>query len=76
MAGKSNKKSMDSKREVRYEIVRCVPFQICPKCHGQRYVWFPPDQPYNETFPSSGEPFKCDLCGGAMVIPMAVIPDK
>ncbi len=59
------------KNELKY-----VPFQNCPKCNAQGKVWFPPNLPWNPTFVGNGEPYDCDLCNGAMVIPMAVIPDK
>lgn len=34
MAGKDSKENVDSEK-VRYEIkiVKCVPFQLCPKCY-------------------------------------------
>ena len=43
-------------------------WQVCPKCLGQGVVWFPPNQPMNETFSGNGEPFKCDLCNGKKII--------
>jgi len=54
------------------EIVKCVPFQLCPKCNGEGKI----DNPNLSTTSLALSKCICDLCNGAMVIPMAVIPEK
>jgi len=53
------------------KVIKCVPFQLCPKCAGEgKIVRLNLDtSAYNTEEP-------CDVCFGAKVIPMAVIPDK
>lgn len=43
-------------------------WQLCPKCAGQGKVWFPPNLPWNPTYPSGGNTFECDLCKGKKII--------
>lgn len=53
------------------KIMKCVPFQLCPKCNGNGVI-----TNYNLNTTSYLTTNVCDLCNGSMVIPMAVIPEK
>lgn len=51
--------------------VQYYPFQICPKCNGQGIVSKPPYIAGDiNKWSSSAASFTCNLCNGAMVIPM------
>lgn len=40
-------------------------YQLCPKCHGQKKVFYPPHLPAGlESFPSSQTEWPCDICKG------------
>lgn len=49
-----------------------VPYQLCPKCHGQGIVSKPsyvlPDV---LEWTGTAVAYTCDVCGGAKIIPMA-----
>jgi hypothetical protein len=54
-----------------------IPYQICPKCNGQGIVSKPPyvagDQ---HEWTSASTSFQCDVCNGAKIILMYVVPEK
>jgi hypothetical protein len=58
------------------EIITCVhkavPFMLCPKCNGEGKMNV---INYNTVNTNRYDKVTCNLCNGAMVIPMAVIPD-
>lgn len=54
-----------------------VPYQLCPKCNGQGSVskpgWVPGDV---NQWTNSAVTHLCDICNGAKIIPMYVLPQK
>lgn len=59
--------------KIKYQIVKVVPYQLCPKCNGDGQVMV---QQWNggNTSISSGM-FTCDVCDGAKIIPMHALND-
>ena len=57
-----------------YTVIATVPYQLCPKCGGDGTVMV---QNWNgsDTGTSNGLQ-TCNLCDGAMVIPMHIISEK
>jgi len=57
-----------------YTVLATVPYQLCPKCNGDGKVmvqnWYG-----SPTSISSGVE-TCNLCGGAMIIPMHLINEQ
>ena len=54
-----------------YTVIATVPYQICPKCNGDGTVMI---QDWNgSTTGTSNGLQTCNLCKGAMVIPMHII---
>jgi hypothetical protein len=54
--------------------VQCVPYQICPKCNGQRVVAKPPWVDGQQmTWVSDNGSYPCDICNGSGIIPMKII---
>lgn len=53
--------------EKEYKTEKCVPYQLCPKCNGKGWVY-----PHS-ALTCSTEP--CDVCKGAKIIPMYVLPN-
>ena len=57
-----------------YTVLATVPYQLCPKCGGDGKVlvqnWYG-----SPTSTSSGVE-TCNLCGGAMIIPMHIVPTE
>jgi len=51
-----------------------VPYDLCPKCKGEGKLLKHDIDGHRIGYNMKME--TCDLCGGAMVIPMAVIPDE
>ena len=55
-------------------VLATVPYQLCPKCGGDGKVlvqnWYG-----SPTSISSGVE-TCNLCGGAMIIPMHIVPTE
>ena len=67
MAGKNKK----PETEIIVKVLNHVPFQLCPKCNGSgSIIEYHPDSSFYIDCKI------CDLCNGAMIIPMAVIPNK
>lgn len=64
-------KNDDCTEQIIVKVMKCVPFQLCPRCSGEGKVV---RLNLETTAYNSEEP--CDVCLGAKVIPMAVIPDK
>ena len=57
------------KDDKKVEIVKYVPYQLCPKCQGEGTV-------LNCEQGCTAHGHKpCDICHGAKIIPMAVIPE-
>ena len=57
-----------------YTVMVTVPYQLCPKCNGQGTVMV---QDRNGSNTVASNVLKiCDLCNGAMVIPMHIISKK
>ena len=52
-------------------IVRYVPYQKCPKCEGFGSIYIN-KLDLNSTNSAIGS-FTCDVCKGAMIIPMHVL---
>lgn len=48
--------------------MNCIPYQKCPVCDGKGFVW--------NTGVSSSVSSPCDVCHGAKIIPMHIIPDE
>ena len=49
------------------EKVSYVPYQLCPKCHGEGNL-------YRYTGPAHTDA-ACDVCKGEKIIPMAIVPE-
>jgi hypothetical protein len=56
----------------------CIPYQACPKCHGQGVVPYPPGWPlvHDGTMVQDSMSYTCDVCNGQKIIPMCVIKEK
>jgi hypothetical protein len=63
---KTLKKENDIMEEIK--IVSVVPYQLCPKCNGYGGVW-------PEFMGTSACKITCDVCSGAKIIPMFVLPE-
>lgn len=67
--GFNNEKHDRGEAAQKYEViapVRCVPYQLCPKCEGEK--WVP-----NKLVPTYD---KCGICDGKGIIPMHVIDEN
>lgn len=57
-----------------YTVLATVPYQLCPKCGGDGTVMV---QNWNGSPTSISSGLQtCNLCGGAMIIPMHIIPTE
>lgn len=53
-----------------------IPYQLCPKCHGQGILHKPPHVPGDaDTWTSSDTTCMCDVCHGEKIIPQFVCPE-
>jgi hypothetical protein len=44
-------------------------WQLCPKCHGQGVIGYPPNQPLAvEHYTASQTTWQCDVCNGAKIL--------
>ena len=67
----SKKQSTDN---FSYTVLATVPYQLCPKCGGDGTVMV---QNWNGSNTSISSGLQtCNLCGGAMIIPMHIIPTE
>ena len=57
-----------------YTVLATVPYQLCPKCGGDGTVMVQNWNGSNTSISSGVE--TCNLCGGAMIIPMHIIPTE
>ena len=57
-----------------YTVMSTVPYQLCPKCNGDGKILIQ-DRNGSNTDTSNGLQ-TCNLCKGAMVIPMHIISEK
>lgn len=61
-------------QEIVNEVIRFVPYQLCPKCLGQGIVSRPPyiaaDIP---SWSSTQMSYQCDVCNGSKIIPQCVL---
>lgn len=53
--------------------IKAIPYQVCPLCKGDGTIFMTPI--INGTSVTTGS-HTCDVCGGARIIPMYVIPRK
>lgn len=52
-----------------------VPYQLCPKCNGQKTVSFPPYAPGDAPSALGTEiAYTCGICNGAGIIPQFALP--
>ena len=57
-----------------YTVLATVPYQLCPKCGGDGTVMV---QNWNGSNTSISSGLQtCNLCGGAMIIPMHIVPTE
>lgn len=57
------------------KISKYVPYQLCPKCNGQGTVSKPPYLAGDtHEWTSTSLSHQCDVCNGAKLIPMFIIP--
>lgn len=65
------KKKTKTQKPVNCSVLSVVPYQLCPKCSGDGKVliknW------YGSLTSISSEPEVCNLCHGAMIIPMHTV---
>lgn len=55
--------------------VQFIPYQLCPKCHGQGIVEKPPYVPGDvDQWISADTAHQCDVCMGAKIIPQYIVP--
>ena len=56
----------------------CIPYQFCPKCHGQGVVPYAPGWPLipGLSIPQDKLSYTCDVCQGQKIIPMYIIPQE
>lgn len=65
--------SIERRRSKQREALTTVPYQLCPKCHGQGWVSKPPCVAGDVMeWSSSATSFVCDVCNGAKIIKQAV----
>jgi len=51
------------------EVVRSIPYQLCPKCNGTGQMWLGGWDGQSQSFLASGMGI-CDVCNGNKIIPM------
>lgn len=55
--------------KTKVEVVRAIPYQLCPKCNGTGQMWLGMWDGQSQSFPTSGMGI-CDVCSGNKIIPM------
>ena len=57
-----------------YTVLATVPYQLCPKCGGDGTVMVKNWNGSNTSISNGLQ--TCNLCGGAMIIPMHILPTE